>query len=94
MPVLLIRHKVEDYAAWKVAFDQHATARRANGSQGGQLFRNAADPNDVVFLLAWDLLERAQLFADSDDLREAMTRAGVADSPDIWFLEEMDHPVV
>jgi hypothetical protein len=94
MPTLLIRHKVEDYAVWKAAFDQHANARRANGSQGGQLFRNAADPNDVVILLAWDLLERAHLFADSDDLREAMARAGVTDQPDIWFLEEIDRPVV
>jgi hypothetical protein len=94
MPTLLIRHRVEDYAAWKVAFDQHATTRRANGSQGGQLFRNADDSNDVVILLAWDVMERARLFADSDDLREAMTRAGVASCQDIWFLEEVDRPVV
>ena len=94
MPTLLIRHRVEDYAAWKTAFDQHATTRRANGSQGGQLFRNADDPNDVVILLAWDLLERARLFADSDDLREAMARAGVASCQDIWFLEEVERPIV
>ncbi len=94
MPTLLIRHRVEDYAAWKVAFDQHATTRRANGSQGGQLFRNADDPNDVVVLLAWDVMERARLFADSDDLREAMTRAGAASCQDVWFLEEADRPVV
>ena len=92
MPALLIRHRVEDYAAWKAAFDQHAAARRANGSQGGRLFCNASDPNEVVVLLAWDVLERAQLFADSDDLREAMAQAGVADRPDIWFLEETDCP--
>ena len=94
MPTLLIRHRVEDYAAWKVAFDEHAAARRANGSHGGQLFRNATDPNDVVILLAWDGLERARLFADSDDLREAMAQAGVAGYPDIWFLEEADRPAV
>ena len=88
MPTLLIRLKVKDYAAWKAAFDQHASARRANGSRGGRLFRNAADPNEVVVLLAWDLLDRAHLFADSDDLRESMDRAGVADRPDIWILEE------
>ncbi len=37
-------------------------------------------------LLEWDDLERARLFADSDDLREAMARSGVTDHPDIWFL--------
>lgn len=94
MPMLLIHHKVKDYTAWKAAFDQHAATRRANGSQGGQLFRNATDPNDVVILLAWDGLERARLFADSDDLRETMALAGVAGSPDIWFLDEADRPAV
>ena len=86
MPSLLIRHHVADYAAWKAVFDEQELTRRANGSQGGRLFRDAADPNEVLLLLEWDDLERARLFADSDDLREAMARAGVTDQPDLWFL--------
>lgn len=91
MPVMLIRHKVENYRAWRPVFDAHDTTRRANGSQGGRIFRSADDPNEVVILLEWDVIERARLFADSDDLREAMARAGVTDEPDIWFLEQLDH---
>jgi heme-degrading monooxygenase HmoA len=94
MPSLLIRCHVADYPAWKAVFDEHEPNRRANGSQGGWLFRSAADPNEVLLLLAWDDLERARLFADSDDLREAMTRAGVTDRPDIWFLEDVERPPV
>jgi heme-degrading monooxygenase HmoA len=86
MPSLLIRHHVADYAAWKAVFDEQELTRRANGSQGGRLFRSSSDPNDVLLLLEWDDLDRARLFADSDDLREAMARAGVTDQPDIWFL--------
>ncbi len=92
MPDLLIRHKVADYAAWKPLFDGHGASRRANGCRGGRLFRNAADPNEVLILLAWDDLDRARLFAESDDLQEAMARSGVTDRPDLWFLEEVDHP--
>jgi heme-degrading monooxygenase HmoA len=94
VPSLLIRHHVADYLAWKAVFDEHEPARRANGSQGSRLFRNAADPNEILLLLEWDDLERARLFADSDDLREAMTRAGVTDRPDIWFLEDVERPTV
>ena len=94
MPSLLIRHRVADYAAWKAVFDEHELTRRANGSQGGWLFRDADDPHEVLLLLAWDDLERARLFADSDDLREALARAGVTDRPDIWFLENVEHPSV
>ena len=92
MPSLLVRCHVEDYPAWKAVFDEHEPARRANGSQGGWLFRDADDPYEVLLLLAWDDLERARLFVDSDDLREAL--AGVTDRPDIWFLENVERPTV
>ena len=94
MPAMLIRHHVVDYAAWKAVFDEREITRRANGSQEGWLFRDADDPHEVLLLLQWDDLERARLFADSDDLREAMTRAGVTDRPDIWFLEDVERPAV
>jgi len=94
VPSLLIRHKVEDYAAWKAVFDEEAISRRANGSRGGWLFRGVADPNEVLVLLAWDDLDRARWFADSDDLREAMARAGVTEPTEIWFLEEVARPEV
>jgi hypothetical protein len=90
MPSLLIRCHVADYPAWKAVFDEHEPTWRANGSQGGRLFRDADDPRQVLLLLAWDDLERARLFVDSDDLREALARAGVTDQPDIWFLEDVD----
>jgi heme-degrading monooxygenase HmoA len=92
VPAMLIRHTVADYDVWKQVFDEHGPTRRANGSRGGRLFHSVDDPNEVVILLEWDDLERARLFADSDDLRETMTRAGVTDRPDIWFLTEGDRP--
>jgi len=91
MPYLLVRHKVEDYARWKSVFDAVAALRRTSGSQGGQLFRNAHDPNELVALFEWDDLGKMRQFAQSDDLREKMHEAGVPDRPDIYFLEEVEH---
>ena len=91
MPALLIRHKVEDYAAWKVRFDDDAIARRAHGSQGGQFLVCAGDSNELFILLEWDDLDRARLYAASDDFRDAMASVGIADEPDIWFLESLSH---
>ena len=48
------------------------------------------DPNETVILLEWDDLENARQFAQSKDLRETMQRVGVADQPDIFFLEEVE----
>lgn len=89
MPALLIRHRVEDFAAWKARFDDDAIARRAHGSHGGQFFRRAGVPNELFILLEWDDLDRARLYAASDDFREAMAAAGIVDEPDIWFLEKI-----
>ncbi len=87
MPYILVRHRVTDYDAWKPVFDEHGAVREASGSAGGYLFRSSHDPNEVVILLEWDDLEEAEQFAQSEDLRQAMQRAGVADRPDVYFLE-------
>ena len=92
MPHILVRHKVQDYAKWKPVFDEHGATRRAGGSRGGYLFRNADDPNEVVALIEWDDLAKARNFVNSADLREAMERAGVSDQPDIYFLDEIERP--
>ena len=90
MPYLLIRHKIANYEMWKPGFDAHSATRQASGSKGGQLFRNASDPNEMVVLLKWDDLEKARQFTQSDELREVMQRLGVIDHPDIYFLEEVE----
>jgi len=90
MPYLLVRHRVENFETWKPIFDEHGATRGEHGGKGGYLFRSAEDPNEIVLLLEWEDLEKARRFAQSEDLREAMQRAGVADRPDIYFLEELE----
>jgi heme-degrading monooxygenase HmoA len=91
MPYLLVRHKVADYDKWKPFFDQHGTTRQRSGSQGGQLLRNADDPNELIILFQWGTLEKARQFSQSNDLREIMQQAGVIDQPDIYFLEAVEN---
>jgi len=88
MPYLLVRQKVLDYDRWKSAFDAHSVTRQANGSRGGQVFRNASDPHELFVLLEWDVLEGARQFTQSEDWREAMRRAGVRDHSTIFFLKD------
>ena len=90
MPYLLVRHKVEDYARWKPIFDADAATRRASGSQGGRLFHNASDPNELVLLFELADMEKARQYTQSEELRGKMQGAGVADQPDFYFLEEIE----
>ena len=87
MPYILIRHKVADFSKWKPAYEWHLPARQEAGLKELHLLRNADDPNEVILLFEAEDLQRAKDFAAAPDLRETMQRAGVADRPDIYFLE-------
>jgi hypothetical protein len=86
MPHVLVRAKVQDFAKWKVVYDQHLSARKAAGLTERQLFRNADNPNEVVLLFEASDLGKARAFASSDDLRQRMQESGVIDKPDMYFL--------
>jgi heme-degrading monooxygenase HmoA len=90
MPYVLVRHKVTDYGKWKAVFDEHGATRKASGFRGHHLFHNADDPNELVILFEVDDLEKARQFGQSEDLRQAMLRAGVSDQPDMYFLDEIE----
>jgi heme-degrading monooxygenase HmoA len=93
MTVLVIRHRVRDYGQWRALFDEDADVRQAHGSQSERVFHGVADADEVLVYLEWDDAERAQLFARSVDLRDAMVYSGVVDHPDIWILKEVDRSV-
>ena len=94
MAAMLIRHRVADFAAWLPAFTAESPVRRAHGARQERVLRSATDPDEVLVLLEWDDLDRARLYADSDDARIAMWQAGVIGQPDIWLLLEIgeSHP--
>ncbi|MFQ5976488.1 MAG: cyclase [Candidatus Hydrothermarchaeales archaeon] len=94
MVYVFVRHKVDDYAKWKPAFDEDGDSRKAAGSKGGYVFRNVDDPNEVVILIEAEDLEKLRPYMQSDDLREAMQRSGVIDKPDVYILDLADRPSV
>jgi hypothetical protein len=87
MAVLIIRHPVHEYAAWRPVYAAHEAARTAAGLTDDRMFRSTEDPNDI--LLLFDMADRlhAEEFAASDDLRSAMQGAGVVGTPDIRFAD-------
>ena len=91
MVVLVIRHRIQHYDTWKAVFDEDASARQAHGSRHERVYRGS-DGDEVLVYLEWDDADRAHLFVRSDDLRDSMVRAGVAERPDIWILAEGDRP--
>jgi hypothetical protein len=83
---VLVRHSVADFAKWKPVYDAHLAARQKAGLREKNLLRSVDNPNEVVLLFEAEDLKRAQAFAESSDLRDAMQKAGVVGKPDILFL--------
>jgi uncharacterized protein (DUF1330 family) len=92
MAYAMIRSSVEDFDRWKPAFDEDGGNRAGYGSQGGYVFRNRANPNEIVVLLEFPDAAQMEAFSQSPGLREAMARSGVVGTPDIAFLDLADRP--
>ena len=76
MALVIVRHKVKDFAAWKNAFDAHASARGTAGLSNTRLFRSVDDPSEVVILFDTDDIGKAKQFIESPELKLAMAAAG------------------
>jgi len=87
MTYVLVIHKVEDFDKWKSVYDEDGATRKDKGSKGAFVFRNANDPNQLVVVSQWENIEKAKNFAEAEDLRITMQKAGVTGQPDVYYLE-------
>lgn len=85
---MIVRHRVADYTAWRAVYETVEDLRQQHGCFGAEVMVDPADKEDVYVLHRFPSLEQAQAFAGSDELREAMGRAGVAGPPRIEFAIE------
>jgi heme-degrading monooxygenase HmoA len=92
MTYVLVNHKVEDYDKWKPVYDESIDNGMLKDMGGivSSVFCTAEDPNHLVTLTQFENLETAKNFAESDELRTAMRKAGVEGKPEIYFLEEIE----
>lgn len=87
---MIVRHKMRDWDTWKREFDASEEMRSEWGLGAGQVCRNLDEPNEIAVTLECEDVERARQFSRSDDLRQAMQRAGASDAK-FYFMEELAH---
>jgi heme-degrading monooxygenase HmoA len=93
MPSVLIVHEVDDYGAWKAAFDKAAGLRKAAGEISFDLLRFDDDANKVVHFSEWTSLEAARQFFQSAEVAEIRRKAGVHE-PEFRYLERLESGVL
>lgn len=85
---LIVRHRVDDYSAWRSAYDGVQGLRQQHGCTGDEVLVDAGDKQEVFVVHRFPTVEQAEAFATSDELRQAMGRAGVAGPPRIEIAVE------
>jgi hypothetical protein len=84
MVTIFIRHKVVDYDAWRRVYDDFADTQKAMGVTAEAVYRAQDDPNDLTVTHDFQTADEAQAFMASDELRGAMSEAGVVGQPTVW----------
>lgn len=80
------RLQVADYDAWRKVYD--AFDRGSLGVRQDAVCRRVDVPNEITVWHDFDDRATAESFASSDELRPAMTEAGVVGAPSIWITDE------
>ena len=81
--MLVIMHKVSNYAKWKASYDGHDSARLANGIHNYVIGRGFKDSNMIMVALKVDDTAKAKAFGKDPGLKKAMQKGGVIGTPTV-----------
>jgi len=70
---LFVRHEVNDYAAWRKAYNEFDKTRRKLGVTAQAVYHD------------FKSVDKAKAFTASPELKAAMEKAGVKSAPQVWF---------
>jgi hypothetical protein len=87
--VMIVKHKVADYAKWKPGYDAHDSARLANGLHSYVIARGVEDSNMVLVAMTMDDLNKAKAMAADPGLKDVMKKAGVVGAPEIDYIHSV-----
>ena len=84
--MIIVTHKVSDFAKWKMSYDEHDSLRLAYGVHSYVLGRGVQDSNMVLVVTKADDMAKAKAFAKDPSLKKAMQKGGVTGAPSISFV--------
>jgi len=83
--MVIVIHKVADFAKWKVGYESDDSARLANGIHNYVIGRGLKDSTMVLVALKIDDTAKAKAFAKNPALKKAMQKGGVIGTPTMYF---------
>jgi hypothetical protein len=84
--IMVVVHKVKDFAKWQASYDAHDSMKLASGVHNYVVGRGAQDSNTVVVATMIDDMAKAKSFSTSPSLKQAMQKGGVVGAPMVKFF--------
>jgi hypothetical protein len=84
--VMVVKHKVSDYAKWKTAYDAYDSVLLVNGIHSYLIGRGLQDSNMILVTMKIDDIAKAKTFAKNPGLKKAMQKGGVMGKPTFTFV--------
>jgi hypothetical protein len=84
--MLIVTHKVANYAKWLPAFEAHDSARVANGIHSYVIGRGYPDSNMVMVALKIDDTAKAKASMKDPNVKKNMQKAGVIGQPMVSLI--------
>ncbi|WP_153800919.1 hypothetical protein [Foetidibacter luteolus] len=84
--LMVVTHKVANFAKWKASYEEHDSMRLANGIHSYVIGRGFQDTNMIMVAVKVDDVAKAKAFAKDASLRKAMQKGGVTGTPSIAFI--------
>ena len=85
--MLVVHHKVADYAKWRPIFDGDKASQEAAGLTNPHVYQDVASPNTITITFDMADAAKAKAFTSSKELKAAMGKGGVKGKPEIFFLD-------
>ncbi|MEI9943525.1 MAG: hypothetical protein WDN26_04830 [Chitinophagaceae bacterium] len=85
--MMVIKHKVANYAKWKPYYDADDSSRQSYGLHNYVVARGTEDSNMILIALRMDDVTKAKQMAASPALKAFMKKAGVTGTPTVDFVE-------
>lgn len=84
--MMIVTHKVANFAKWMASYDAHDSMRLASGIHSYVIGRGIQDTNMVMVAVKIDDITKAKAFAKDPGLKQAMQKGGVIGAPSMSII--------
>jgi hypothetical protein len=85
--IMIVIHKVANFAKWMPGYEANDSLRLAFGLHSALVARGTKDSNMVMVVVTMDDVNKAKEFTASPGLKDAMKKGGVTGAPTISFVD-------